>query len=166
MCLAHQLSSHEIYSHYDGPAGKRKRLSLVSLSLLKNHNAILVHIEEQYSVFRLHVHITKKKQAAQLSGLFTEDGLPAMIERVHYFFADTVFPFAASYIDRSPRFMDGCDLTRINEFYKKMVNRFFAITTQRHGRRESWQVRDRRFGVSRTLLRERIRRTAHLAYIN
>lgn len=73
--LTQYLSSEEVYSHPEGPPEKRKRLHLARLALLKACSSILIQTEQKYPARCLHVWFAKKKQKADVGGLFTEDGL-------------------------------------------------------------------------------------------
>lgn len=46
----------------------------------------------------------KKEKTAQLSGLFTGDGLRKMLERKDCFVVDIVFSFVPSFVDKPVRF--------------------------------------------------------------
>lgn len=160
--LVRCLPSDEIYSHPEGPDEKWKRSSLMRLPLLKACNALMSHIAERYPVLGLHVSIAKREQRAQLKCSFTKDGLRRMIEERKYSAVDTLFLFAALFVGGSHSFEEGCDLTRIIRFYTEIVNKLLFYHMEERGRRESWRLCRRRFGGSGLLLREDLRRTAHL----
>lgn len=68
------------------------------------------------------MNLAKEKQKAQLSGLLTGNGLQGMIERRNYHAVDTVSPFVASFSDKSPGFVERCDLKWMNASCTELVN--------------------------------------------
>lgn len=95
----------------------------MKLQLPRACDGILVYIEGKYLLPVLHVKLTKKKQTAQLSGLFTEERLQMMMEGRTYCAFDNSFPCAAAIIDRGIRFVERCDLTGENVLYFEMANK-------------------------------------------
>lgn len=53
-----------------------------------------------------------------------------MMKRRNSYAADTVFPFAVFFINRSLGFAGTCNLTRMNVFYTKEVNRLLFAHTE------------------------------------
>lgn len=78
--FAQNLSSDGVLSHPEGPARKRKRLTLGRLPLLKPCSAILAHTEEKGPVLSLHLESAKSEQTAQLNSLLKGDEMREMME--------------------------------------------------------------------------------------
>lgn len=73
-CLAQYLSFDDVYSHPLGPAGKRRKLILLKLSLFKAYNEIMAHVQQKHALPVLHVNFAEKQKTAQLNSLLTGDG--------------------------------------------------------------------------------------------
>lgn len=84
------------------------------LQLLKTSNGIPDNNEQKYSVLGLAVDLAEKEQTAQLSVLFTGEGLQAVMEGTTYYVVGTLLLFVPGFTDRSHDFMQKCDLTRMN----------------------------------------------------
>lgn len=121
--LLHYLSSDKIPGHPECLADKRKKLSLLRLSLFRVYSTILAQSEEKYPLSDLRVNFAKIVEKAKLNRLFTVDKPRGMIERTNYYAVDTVFPFVAPFLDKSPGFVERCDFTRMNVLYTKMVSK-------------------------------------------
>lgn len=78
----------------------------------------------------------KKQQTAQLSGLFTEDGLREMTKSRISYAADMRLPYDAPGIDGCLGFMERCELTRMNLFYTEVANSLLSDHS-----REAWTAR-------------------------
>lgn len=95
------LSCDDDYSHTLEPAEKRRKKSSLEMSLLKACSRILAHVEERCALRGLHLNFAKNEIAAQLNGLFTEDGIRGLLEGKNHYGVDMVFPFLVSSFDRS-----------------------------------------------------------------
>lgn len=93
------------------------------MSLLRARNDILAHIKEKRALHELRVVFAKREKAAQLSGLFTRNGLRRMLKRKSYYAADMVFPFIASFNDKSLGFEGNCELSQMNVQYSDIANK-------------------------------------------
>lgn len=96
------------------------------LPLFEACHAVLAHIRGKYPAPGLHADIAEKKQTAQLNGLFREDGQQGMMKGRTHDAIETVFSFAAPFVDRSLGFVEWCNLTRRNVIYTEMVNYFLS----------------------------------------
>lgn len=84
-----------------GPARTQKRLSSARQPFLKAGNVLLGHMEEKYSPSCLQMDYAKEDHTAQLNELLTEGGLQSGIGGRSYCAGDTLYPFFASFMDRS-----------------------------------------------------------------
>lgn len=121
--LIEYLSCNDEYGHLLVLTGKWRRLSSLAISLSKACNGILAQVEEKYNLPGLHVNFAKEKEAAQLKGLLTEDGLRGMSEERIRYAVDVVSTFVASFTDRSARFEASCILIRMIVQYSHIVNK-------------------------------------------
>lgn len=85
----------------------------MGLPLFKACNVRTAHIEELYSVCRLHVYFAEKKKTAQLLSLFTDERLGEVLKRTNYYAADVLFPFIAAFKYKSLDSAKRCELIRV-----------------------------------------------------
>lgn len=76
----------------------------------------------QYPVSGLPVDFARKKQMAQPSGLFMEEGLQAMMKAKTCYAIYSLFPFIAAFIDRRHGFVESRNLIRMSVLCTEMVN--------------------------------------------
>lgn len=98
-------------------------MSLVRPPLLQAYCGILAHILEKYSASGLRVELAKRKQTAQLSGLFTRDRLRKRTEKRKYYPADTVFLLPAAFTGRSLGFLKRGDLIWMSVSYAERAKK-------------------------------------------
>lgn len=102
--------------------------------MLEAYGAILPHNGEKFLTADLQVDLSRKERTAQPSGLLTEDKLQKMMKKSSHYALDRFFLFVVSFIDRSLRFVEKCDLTRTSVLYTKIFSKCCSITTQCCGR--------------------------------
>lgn len=120
-CFIHYLSRDDVYSQPLVPAGKRRKLRSLKISLLGACNGILAHAEQRYSLLGPHVNLAEKDRAAKLSGLVTEGELEGMLEGKECEAVFTVFLFVASFVSGYGGFEATGDLTRMDVQYNEIV---------------------------------------------
>lgn len=109
-CLAQWLSYSDVYSHSLRPAGKRRELNSLKMSLLKACNRILAHVEQIYALHGLHVGFAKKK-SAELNGLLTGHGLRGTLGEKDPHAVYMIFLLVASFTDGGIGYEASFDVT-------------------------------------------------------
>lgn len=109
----------------------------MKLPLLKAINGVLAHTEKKCPVPYLHVDFGKKKRTAQLSGPFRGERVGEMLKSRNHYDFDTVFPYAATFVDRSLGLMKKSDLTRMSLLHTEIRMGCFSITKAAR----EWKVR-------------------------
>lgn len=84
----------------------QKRLKKVKMPVLKACNCVLAYTEESLPGSDLQVDFGTEKQKAEQNGLLTGERLRGVMKRRNYYAAKTVFPFVASFIDKSLSFVE------------------------------------------------------------
>lgn len=96
----------------------------MKLPLLRAGSDLLTHIEKKFRFFGFHGNTAKKKHPAQLTGLFTKDGVRDMIDGSTYCLLDTVIPGSA----------ESCDSIWMNLLCTEMNSRVLP-----NSRRGGWE---------------------------
>lgn len=122
-CLVQYLSSDTVFSLSLGPAGKRKKLSVLKTEVLRTCSSIMSRIEKKDALLGLHVDSAKKEKTEHLSCLLMKKELPVMLEGKDFYVSHMVFPFVAAFIDSDLSFEQQCEVTRVSVQYNDMISK-------------------------------------------